>query len=124
MQEAMLALQKVSTSMLLSLFFLHIIYRFQRFLTLEDALLREFLQKGMHAMQHRSGASVSSSRAIPDMFVITSFDVVIHHDKKIGEGGCGQVFLGEWAGTKVAVKVLGGGVQSFVSIAPSLRALC
>jgi len=66
----------------------------------------------MHAMQRRSG----DPRVAPDQFVITSLDVVIHHHKKLGQGGFGQVFEGEWQGNSVAVKVLDKGVTPSVSL--------
>ena len=86
----------------------------QRFMVLEDSLEKRFLESGMHAMQRRSGGMKST----PDVFVITSLDVVIHHDKKLGEGGFGQVFQGDWQGTSVAVKVLDRGTPPFVSFRP------
>jgi hypothetical protein len=87
----------------------------QRFLSLEDSFQRQFLEKGMHALQRRSGPL----KSIPDEFVITSLDVVVHHDKKLGEGGYGEVFQGDWHGTTVAVKVLEKGVPPFVSLTSS-----
>lgn len=62
---------------------------------------KRFLEGGMHAMQRRSG----DLRSIPDVFDITSLDVIIFHHKKIGEGGCGTVYAADWRGTTVAVKV-------------------
>jgi hypothetical protein len=83
----------------------------QRFLTLEDTFERRFLEKGILAMQRRSGGMTS----IPDAFVITSLDVIIYRDKKVGEGGFGQVFEAEWQGSRVAVKILDKNVPPFVS---------
>jgi hypothetical protein len=65
----------------------------------------------MSAMQRRSGGL----ECVPDVFVITSLDVVIHRDKKLGQGGFGQVYQGEWQGTRVAVKILERNVPPFVS---------
>ena len=65
----------------------------------------------MHAIQRRTGGLDS----IPDEFVITSLDVIIHHDKKLGQGGSGQVFQADWQGTTVAIKIFGKGVPSSVS---------
>lgn len=60
----------------------------------------------MHAIQRRSGAI----RLVPDEFVITSLDVIIREDDKLGEGGYGQVFRGDWQGVVVAVKVFEKGI--------------
>jgi hypothetical protein len=74
-------------------------------------LEKKFLEQGMHAIQRRTGGLDS----IPDEFVITSLDVIIHHDKKLGQGGSGQVFQADWQGTTVAIKIFGKGVPSSVS---------
>lgn len=66
----------------------------------------------MYAMQRRSGPT----RILPDEFVITSLDVIIKHDKRLGEGGFATVYEGDWKGTKVAVKVLERGVPYTVRI--------
>ena len=66
----------------------------------------------MHAMQRRSGAM----RLIPDEFVITSLDIIIHEDEKLGEGGFGRVFRGDWQGVVVAVKVFEKGISQPVSM--------
>ncbi len=50
----------------------------------------------------------------PDAFVITSLDIIIHDDRKLGEGGFASVFEGDWRGTKVAVKLLERGIPSSV----------
>ena len=65
----------------------------------------------MLAMQRRSGRTNSPL----DMFDITSLDVIIHWDRKIGEGGFGRVFEAQWQGSRVAVKVLDKSVPSTVS---------
>jgi hypothetical protein len=83
-------------------------------MNLEDTLEKRFLESGMHAMQRRSGGM----KCTPDLFVITSLDVVIYHDRKLGEGGFGQVYQGDWQGTTVAVKVLERGTPPFVSFLP------
>lgn len=67
---------------------------------------RPLLEKGMHAMQRRSGAM----QLAPDEFVITSLDVIVRKDEKLGEGGFGQVFRGDWQGVAVAVKVFEKGI--------------
>ena len=38
--------------------------------------------------------------------MITSFDVIIFYDKKLGEGGFAKVYEADWQGTRVAVKKL------------------
>lgn len=39
-----------------------------------------------------------------DEFLISAFDIVIHHNRELGRGGFGEVFEGHWRGTKVAIK--------------------
>ena len=39
-----------------------------------------------------------------DAFSMTEFDIVIHYNKMLGKGGFGEVFEGNWHGTKVAIK--------------------
>ena len=39
-----------------------------------------------------------------DAFSMTEFDIVIYHDRELGRGGFGEVFEGNWHGTKVAIK--------------------
>lgn len=46
--------------------------------------------------------------------MITSLDVIIHEDMKLGSGGYSKVFVGNWLGTKVAVKVLEKGLPHSV----------
>jgi hypothetical protein len=115
MQEAMMALHKVCSISVSDQFTsatcsprLHA----QHILGLEDSFSRQFLEQGMHALHRRSGPLQS----IPDEFVITSLDVIIYHDKKLGGGGYGAVFQGEWHGTTVAVKMLEKGVPPYVSL--------
>lgn len=61
-------------------------------------------------MQRRSGRV----KMLPDEFVITSLDVIIHHDRKLGAGGFAEVFEADWRGTRVAVKVLEKGLPASV----------
>ena len=70
----------------------------------------------MHTMQRRSGpATLTLSE-----FVITSLDVIIKYEKKLGEGGFAKVFEGDWKGTKVAVKTLVAGLGSSVRLYQSM----
>lgn len=39
-----------------------------------------------------------------DAFSISEFDIVIYRDRELGRGGFGEVFEGNWLGTKVAIK--------------------
>ena len=41
---------------------------------------------------------------IPPQDAMTEFDIVIYHDRELGRGGFGEVFEGNWHGTKVAIK--------------------
>jgi hypothetical protein len=77
----------------------------------EPSVPHQFLEQGLHAMQRRSGGL----SLVPDVFVITSLDVIIHTTKKLGDGGFSKVFEGQWQGSSVAVKVLDSGVPSAVS---------
>ena len=71
---------------------------------------RAFLERGMTAMQRRSGPlRISATES-----VLTSLDVIIDHERKLGHGGFAEVYEGDWKGTKVAVKVLEKGVPSSV----------
>jgi hypothetical protein len=47
--------------------------------------------------------------------VITSLDVIIHHDQQLGSGGFGKVFKATWLGTTVAVKQMDDNTPSAVS---------
>ena len=71
---------------------------------------RRMLEDGLHAIQRHSG----STQVIPDMFTITSIDVIIHHGEKLGSGGFAAVYKGDWRGEKVAVKVLEKGLPRAV----------
>lgn len=69
-----------------------------------------FFENGLHAIQRRSTLAQPSV----DKFAITSLDVVIYREKKLGAGGFGEVFEGDWRGKRVAVKVLVNGLPSEV----------
>ncbi|GJE97456.1 kinase-like protein [Phanerochaete sordida] len=69
---------------------------------------RRYLENGMHALQRRSGPL----RIKSDDFVITSLDVIIDYDKKLGQGGFASVYEAHWTGIKVAVKVMDRGVPA------------
>lgn len=56
-------------------------------------------------------------KAVPDEHTITSLEVIVHHHKKLGDGGFASVFEADWSGSKVAVKELIKGVP------PSVRCL-
>jgi predicted unusual protein kinase regulating ubiquinone biosynthesis (AarF/ABC1/UbiB family) len=71
---------------------------------------RSFMERSIQALEHRTG----KRRTLPDFFSITSLDVIIHEDDKLGAGGYGQVYVGDWHGTRVAVKVLEKGLSPSV----------
>jgi predicted unusual protein kinase regulating ubiquinone biosynthesis (AarF/ABC1/UbiB family) len=82
-----------------------------RLLQLGNSMERSFMENSIQALERRTG----KRRAPSDVFSITSLDVIIHLDEKLGSGGYGQVYVGDWHGTRVAVKVLEKG------LAPTVR---
>lgn len=79
---------------------------------------RQVLERGLQDLERRS----RNVKTLPDRFVITSLDVIIHEDLKLGSGGYSQVYMGSWHGTKVAVKVLEKGLSHSVCPPKSYRA--
>ena len=60
----------------------------------------QFLDRGLCALQ-----VLKTGIPFPeDTFSMTEFDVVIYHDRELEKGGFGEVFEGNWLGTKVAIK--------------------
>ena len=43
---------------------------------------------------------------LQDAFSMSEFDIVIYRDRELGRGGFGEMFEGNWYGTKVAIKRL------------------
>jgi len=68
---------------------------------------RDLLQRGLHAMQRKSG----KMRHTPNELMVTSLDVVVHHDRKLGSGGFAEVYECTWKGIRAAVKVLDKGIS-------------
>ena len=54
---------------------------------------------------------------VPDEFIITSLEIIVHRYTKLGSGGFAEVYEAEWNRTKVAVKIFPRGVM------PSVRLL-
>lgn len=77
---------------------------------MDDSVQRTVLEKGMRAMQRTTGPIQTPS----DDFTISSLEVIIHENRKLGEGGFGQVFHATWLGTAVAVKVAERGLPAKV----------
>ena len=44
-----------------------------------------------------------------DAFSISEFDIVIYRNRELGRGGFGEVFEGNWLGSKVAIKRIRNG---------------
>ena len=61
---------------------------------------RQFLNRAIRTLK------AESIPAPQDSFSMTEFDIVLYENKKLGEGGFGEVFEGNWHGTKVAIKRL------------------
>jgi hypothetical protein len=66
----------------------------------------------LNALERRTGVH----SAPPDRFQITSLDVIVHEHQKLGTGGFGQVYVGDWHGAAVAIKVFERGVPQSVSL--------
>lgn len=77
---------------------------------LPEAVENRLLERGMHAMQRVS----QPLRFPPSTTIITSLEVIIHYDARIGVGGYGEVYTGEWRGKSVAIKVLDKSVPDWV----------
>jgi hypothetical protein len=71
---------------------------------IEDEEERRVLEQGIHALLRFK----ECTRLAQDPSVITSLDVIIHWDRKLGLGGFAEVYVGTWQNTAVAVKVLEG----------------
>ncbi|KAF7797649.1 hypothetical protein EIP86_008849 [Pleurotus ostreatoroseus] len=69
---------------------------------LPRSIERRLFEDSRSALLHRT----RSPRVVPDEFMITSFDVIIFYDQKLGEGGFAKVYEADWQGTRVAVKKL------------------
>ena len=67
----------------------------------DSNLERQFLNRGLCAMQTLKAESIPAPQ---DAFPMTDFDIVIYHNRELGRGGFGEVFEGNWHGTKVAIK--------------------
>lgn len=65
-------------------------------------IVREFLESGLHAMQQISGPLRYSN----EEHLVTSLEIIVDRNRKLGSGGYADVFEGDWYGTRVAVKIL------------------
>ena len=109
MQEAVVCLHRVRDRVHY-IFLMILKWVIQYLERIPESSERQYLRSGMHTLQRRSGPL----RIVPDVFVITSLDVIIQYDRKLGEGGFTRVYEGLWGGTKVAVKVMEKGVPASV----------
>jgi hypothetical protein len=73
---------------------------------------RQFLENAMQAMLR----SPHCRPAVSDVFELSSLDVVIHYNKKLGEGRFGKLFRGDWQGTAVVVRILDNVTSQSVGI--------
>jgi hypothetical protein len=60
----------------------------------------QFLNRALSAMQTLEVGSIPPQDAFP----MSEFDIVIHRNVRLGRGGFGDVFAGNWHGTNVAIK--------------------
>ena len=67
----------------------------------------------MNIMQRRSN-DYSNGLQVPDEFVITSLEIVVHRHVRLGAGGLAEVYEAEWNKTKVAAKIFPKGVPPSV----------
>ena len=80
---------------------------------MKSPLEHRILETGLQALERRS----TRSHRLPDEFVITSLDILVHHHLKLGQGGFAKVYEADWKGTRVAVKELERGIPVSVSSA-------
>lgn len=97
----------------------HLISQYLKQLLPDSAEEHRFLETALHALQRRSGPVQHP----PDEFTITSLDVVICYNRKLGQGGFTTVYEGLWKGRRVAVKVmdLEKRISPSVSARPSMH---
>ena len=72
------------------------------------------MEQGMLVIEKRAQERLGELQ-VPDEFVITSLEIVVHRHIKLGSGGFAEVYEADWNKAKVAVKIFPKGVVPGVS---------
>lgn len=73
---------------------------------------RRMLETSLQALERRS----ARKHNLPDEFIITRPDILVHRNLKLGQGGFARVYEADWRGTRVAVKELESDIPISVSL--------